>query len=298
MIEVRHLRYFCAVAQARNFTRAAENLHMAQPPLSRQIQQLEAALGVGLFERRRPVTLTEAGRFFHDQALQILDRLEQITATTQRIGQADRGVFTIGFVGSILYGMLPALVRRLRQERPDLDVRLSELTTLQQVEALKEGRIDIGFGRIVLNDPLVRRVVLRDEPLVVALWRGHPLAGGEGPIPLAALADQSLIVFPKSPRPSFADQILALLTAKGVKAPDVHEVRELQTALGLVAAQVGVCLAPASARALRPDDLIYRLIADPEATSPIIMSHRLNDTSPVIAVVKRLIVEIEEPRVS
>ena len=298
MIEVRQLRYFCAVAQARNFTRAAENLHMAQPPLSRQIQQLEAALGVRLFERRRPVTLTEAGRFFHDQALQILDRLEQITAMTQRIGQADRGVFTIGFVGSILYGMLPALVRRLRQERPDLDVRLSELITLQQVEALKEGRIDIGFGRIILNDPLVRRVVLRDEPLVVALWRDHPLASGEDPIALTALADQSLIVFPKSPRPSFADQILALLAAKGIKPPEVHEVRELQTALGLVAAQVGVCLVPASTRALRPDDLVYRRVADPEATSPIIMSHRLNDTSPVIAAVKRLIVEIEEPQVS
>ncbi|HCK7343194.1 LysR family transcriptional regulator, partial [Pseudomonas aeruginosa] len=173
-MELRHLRYFQALARTLNFTRAAEQLHIAQPPLSRQIQQLEEMLGVALLERGRPLRLTEAGRFFHEQSATLLDQLESICDSTRRIGQGQRQWFGIGFVPSALYGVLPELIRHLRGD-PELELGLLEMTTLQQVEALKSGRIDIGFGRIRIDDPAIRQSVLSEEPLVAALPAGHPL---------------------------------------------------------------------------------------------------------------------------
>ncbi|MBF2996819.1 LysR family transcriptional regulator, partial [Pseudomonas aeruginosa] len=175
-MELRHLRYFQALARTLNFTRAAEQLHIAQPPLSRQIQQLEEMLGVALLERGRPLRLTEAGRFFHEQSATLLDQLESICDSTRRIGQGQRQWFGIGFVPSALYGVLPELIRHLRGD-PELELGLLEMTTLQQVEALKSGRIDIGFGRIRIDDPAIRQSVLSEEPLVAALPAGHPLLG-------------------------------------------------------------------------------------------------------------------------
>ncbi|HUH90195.1 MAG TPA: LysR family transcriptional regulator, partial [Lysobacter sp.] len=155
-MELRQLRYFVAVAQTRNFTRAAEQLHIAQPPLSRQIQQLEDELGVQLLLRNsRPLRLTDAGRVFREQALQILARVEQMKAATQRTGRNERSVLAIGFVASTLYSGMPLLVRRLRQQRPELDIQLLEMMSMDQIEALKTGRIDIGFGRVRAIDPAV-----------------------------------------------------------------------------------------------------------------------------------------------
>lgn len=291
-MELRQLRYFAAVAQTRNFTRAAEQLHIAQPPLSRQIKQLEDELGVQLLMRNsRPLRLTDAGRVFHEQALQILARVEQMTTATRRIGRNERSVLAIGFVASTLYSGMPQLVRRLRQQRPELDIQLLEMMSMDQIEALKAGRIDIGFGRIRAIDPAVQRVVMRDEQLVVALPPTSPLAGDTTPLPLAALTGETLIVYPKEPRPSFADQVLSLFADQGLRPLEIQEVRELQTALGLVAADMGACIIPSSVRILRTD-LCYRDLADDHATSPIIMSYRANDHSRDIDLVKQLIGEM------
>lgn len=291
-MELRQLRYFAAVAQTRNFTRAAEQLHIAQPPLSRQIKQLEDELGVQLLMRNsRPLRLTDAGRVFHEQALQILARVEQMTTATRRIGRNERSVLAIGFVASTLYSGMPQLVRRLRQQRPELDIQLLEMMSMDQIEALKTGRIDIGFGRIRAIDPAVQRVVMRDEQLVVALPPTSPLAGDTTPLPLAALTGETLIVYPKEPRPSFADQVLSLFADQGLRPLEIQEVRELQTALGLVAADMGACIIPSSVRILRTD-LCYRDLADDHATSPIIMSYRANDHSRDIDLVKQLIGEM------
>lgn len=291
-MDLRQLRYFVAVARERNFTRAAETLHIAQPPLSRQIQLLEEELGVLLISRNsRPLRLTEAGRLFREQALQILGRVEQMKAATQRVGKNERSVFTIGFVASTLYGGLPMLVRKLREHAPELDIRLLEMMSLQQIEALKAGRIDVGFGRVRSNDAAVERIVLREERLLLAIPPGTPLDVSTDPVPIADLAGAHLIVYPKEPRPSFADQVLTLLHDHGVRPAEVQEVRELQTAVGLVAAESGVCVIPAAARSLRTD-LHYRLIDDERATSPIILSHRVNDASRYVELVKQLLREI------
>jgi DNA-binding transcriptional LysR family regulator len=292
-LELRQLRYFVAVARERNFTRAAKALRVAQPPLSRQIQQLEEELGVTLIERgSRPVRLTDGGRLLHEQAVQVLERVEEMKAITQRVHEVERPRFRIGFVPSTLYGRLPELIRRYRAARPGVELILLELTTLEQMAALKEGRIDVGYGRIPFDDPAIERTLLRNERLCAALPAAHALLARGEPLRLADLAAEPLIVYPKAPRPSYADQVLNLFRERGLKPPAVYEVRELQTALGLVAAEVGACLVPASVERLRRDGVAYRPLDEKEAVSPIIMSTRNGDKSPEIAFILKLIREM------
>ena len=289
-MQLRHLQYFVAVAQERSFTRAAARLRVAQPPLSRQVQQLEQELGITLIARgTRPAVLTEEGRVLYEQAVQVLDRVEEMRATMRRMREARRDVFGIGFVGSTLYGRLPDIIRAFRAVRPGVELILLELTSLEQVAALKEGRIDVGFGRIPFDDPDVTRQLLRNERLVAALPSNHKLLDRPGPVPLAALCADPLIAYPKSPRPSYADQVLALLRGRGLKPAALLEVRELQTALGLVAAEAGFSLVPASVERLRRDNVSYRALDEEGAISPIFMSHRRTDASPDIRLVTELI---------
>lgn len=291
-MDLRQLRYFVVVARERNFTRAADMLHIAQPPLSRQIQLLEEELGVTLLTRKsRPVRLTEAGRLFYEQAMQVLGRVEQMREATRRVGLNQQSVLSIGFVASTLYGGLPTLVRKLRQHAPNLDIQLLELMSMQQIQALKEGRIDVGFGRVRHADPNVVSIVLREERLVAAIPQETPLAADLSPLPLKALVSQRLIVYPKEPRPSFADQVLSLLHEHDVRPTEVQEVREIQTALGLVAAAAGICVIPSSARQMR-NDVHYRLLEGKHVTSPVILNHRANDNGHYIDLIKQLIQEM------
>lgn len=291
-MELRHLRYFVAVAQERNFTRAAERLHIAQPPLSRQIQQLEEELGLLLFEREsRPLKTTEAGRLFLEQAVQVLERVDTVRMMMHRLKEAGKPRFVIGFAASTIYAALPNLIRRFRATAPEVELSLVEMVSYEQIAALKEGRIDVGFGRIRLEDPAVRRDVLRNEPLVVALPAQHALASAEGPLCLAELAHEPLIIYPREPRPSYADQVISLFRDRGLEPNIVHEARELQTAIGLVAAEIGCAIVPVSVARLKRDDIIYRDLDDPAAASPIIMSRRAGDTSPMLAVMSHVIVE-------
>lgn len=296
-MDLRQLRYFVAVARERNFTRAADTLHIAQPPLSRQIQLLEEELGVTLLIRKsRPVRLTEAGRLFYEQAMQVLGRVEQMREATRRVGLNQQSVLSIGFVASTLYSGLPTLVRKLRQHEPDLDIQLLELMSMQQIGALKEGRIDVGFGRVRHTDPNVVSIVLYEERLVAAIPQDTPLAAESSPLPVNALVSQRLIVYPKEPRPGFADHVLSLLHEHDVRPSEVQEVREIQTALGLVAAAAGVCVIPSSARQMR-NDVHYRLLEGERATSPVILNHRANDNGHYIELIKQLIEEMyaEDP---
>ncbi|MBH1986657.1 MAG: LysR family transcriptional regulator [Burkholderiales bacterium] len=291
-MDLRHLKYFVAVADEQNFTRAAEKLHISQPPLSRQIQDLEAELGLPLFERgSRPLRLTEAGRFFYGHATRMLEQAAQAIRTTRRIAQIDRRL-VIGFVSSTMYGALPQLVRLFRAARPQTELALLEMSTVEQLEALKTGRIDVGYGRIRLDDPAIKREVLREERLVVAIPQGHDLSFSDGAVSLVEVARYDNLVYPRTPRPGYADQVLSLFRDQGLEPANVHEVHEMQTALGLVASGMGVCVVPASVHRLRPDEVVYRPIEEPQAVSPIIMSTRLHDRSEDLVLLRNLIDEI------
>ncbi|MBD9454272.1 MULTISPECIES: LysR family transcriptional regulator [unclassified Rhizobium] len=292
-MDLRQLRYFVTVARERNFSRAAELLHIAQPPLSRQIQQLEDELGVVLVDRsQRPIALTEAGRFLYEQATHILLRTEHIIEQTRKIGSSKRERFVIGCVGSTLYGGIPDLVRRMRHLWPDLDIEIREMMSTEQVSALKERRIDLGFGRVRFNDREVERLTLREERLVVALPKHHPLSASEEPIDLASLAHETVILYPSVPRPSFADEVMSLFAELGIAHSQIEEVREIQTALGMVAAGAGVCIIPSASQRQRPDDVSYRTIRDEKATSPVIMSYRYDEPNSKVEQIKNLIREM------
>jgi DNA-binding transcriptional LysR family regulator len=279
-MELRHLRYFVAVAEERNFTRAAERLHIAQPPLSRQMQQLEETLGVELIEKgSRPLRLTEAGQFFLAHAKPLLDQVRDLKTMTQRVGKLER-TLSVGFVASTLYGLLPDIIRRYCERHPEVDVTLHEMTTVEQLKALKEGRIDVGFGRLKSEDASIRRILLREERMIVALSPGHRLAEREGGVRLMELVNEPLLVYPKAPRPSFADQVLAAFNEANLTPDHVTEVRELQIAMGLVAAGQGISIVPESVQGMQHRNVMYRKLEDKHAYSPILFSVRHMDRSP------------------
>lgn len=282
-LELRHLRYFVALATAQNFTRAAEALHIAQPPLSRQMQQLEDELGVVLINRSaRPLALTRAGTFFFEHAVQVLARVDELAQATRRLGAGQRRWIGIGFVPSMLYGDLPGVIHDYMAAHPDLEVVLSELTSVQQVEALQAGRIDIGFGRVAIDTEGLRHTLLEEEPLVAALPAAHRLARSRH-VSLRQLSEQTVVLYPAQPRPSFADHVSAQFRVHGCPLVRVYETNGLQTAVGLVAAGIGVSLVPRSVQRLKRDDVVYRPLADSGVVSQMLMSTRSGDPSADLA---------------
>jgi LysR family transcriptional regulator, benzoate and cis,cis-muconate-responsive activator of ben and cat genes len=292
MMHLQRFRYFAMVVAEGSFSRAAEKLHMSQPPLSRQIQQLEDEIGAQLLHRGRPLTLTEAGRYFYEQIRQVLNRVDDVRSMTRKIARGSVKQFSIGFVASTLYESLPELIRRFRLIVSDVEVALLEMTTIEQMAALKDGRIDVGFGRLRFDDPAITRIVMREEPIAAALPEGHR-AAGRTPLKLRDLADEPLIIYPSAPRPSYADQVLAFYRDNGMEPQIAFEVRELQTALGLVAAAAGICLVPHSVRKLGRSDIVFVDLDEPTLTSPVIMSFRTNDASLPLSNLRSLVSEFD-----
>ncbi|WGY48466.1 LysR family transcriptional regulator [Vibrio sp. ABG19] len=271
-MELRHLRYFVVVAEEGNLTRAAEKLFITQPPLTRQIKQLEEEIGATLFIRKaRGLELTDAGSFFLEQAKQLLDKMDTTIEDTQRIARHRKSLFSIGFVPSVFYGQLPLMVRRLRQNK-NLEIVLHELKTQEQVEALKSGKIDIGFGRVNISDPDVEQELLFNEPLIAAVPVGHPLT--DHPPSLQELAAYPMVAFPAGPGPKFADIIQHLFHNRGMQLRVSQQVNDLQTALSLVASDMGFTLVPDQVRKLNREGVSYVNCDDPNLTIPVIASRR------------------------
>jgi DNA-binding transcriptional LysR family regulator len=288
-MELRHLKYFDAVARTLSFSKAAEELHIAQPPLSRQIQQLEEEIGVQLIDRSsRPIQLTNAGQFFHEQTIQIMAKMRELKSATKRIGQAERKWIGIGFVPSILYGFLPKLLRDFGLENPNLDVSISELTSVQQAEALITGRIDIGFGRLAIPDESLDNHILLEEKLVAAIPTPSALAEQEI-VSLSQLMEETLVLYPVSPRPSFADQVLRQFSVRGYTVSKLYETNGLQTAIGLVAAGMGVTVVPESVQRFSRPEIAYRPIRESGLTTPLVMTTRRNDNSAHLIAFKEMI---------
>ena len=289
-MNLRQLRYFTSVVRAGSFSKAASRLNMAQQPLSRQIHHLEEELEVKLFEPGcRPLCLTDHGRFVYERALDVLDRAESIRTLARRAGSIESGQLRIGFVGSVLYGPLPDMVRRFRAAYPGLCIDMVELPSIEQVSALKEGRIDVGFGRLNVDDAIVVREILVEEPLVAALPIGHTLLHSLGPLPLKELRSQTLILYPTGLPLSYADEVLSFLEQRGVVGNMTRETRDVQTALGMVAAGVGISLVPAAVSRSPRENVVYRTLEDPAAISPVVMFRRGDDNSHGVAALLPLV---------
>lgn len=281
-MELRHLRYYVAVAEELHFGRAAERLHIAQPPLSQQIKQLEAELGVQLLRRStRHVEPTPAGVRFLERAREILAGVDDATAEARLVADGRVGRVAIGFTGSATYELLPTLSRTLQAELPgvELDLR-GELLTPGQEERLLDGRLDVGFLRPPVRSEEIAVWTLRREPLVAVVPESSPLAEATS-LRLADLAAESFVAYPSQHRSVVHDAVLAACRAAGF-TPRSTEVAETSTLVSFVAAGLGVAVVPASVQHLRITGATYRPLSGPVPTVELAVATRRGDESPVV----------------
>jgi DNA-binding transcriptional LysR family regulator len=258
-MELRQLRYFVAVAEELHFRRAAERLHISQPPLSQQIRALEDELGFALLVRtRRRVELTPPGEAFLRDARALLGELEGAVATARRIDAGQSGRLRINFVGSALFSIVPGTVERFRRSRPAVELELRERPTADQLRAVRTGLADVGLVRPPIEDDgeLTVRTVLR-ERTVAALPAAHALAKLTR-VPLRRLAAEPLVLFPRDQAPGFHDLLIDALAGVGSPPRVIQYAPEMLTIIGLVAAGTGVSLVPASVQRLALDGVAYR----------------------------------------
>ena len=265
MIETRLLQQFVAVAEELHFNRAAERLHMAQPPLSQAIRKLESAVGAPLFVRtHRSVALTPAGAAFLVTARTALSALEEGVAQTRRVAQGIEGHLTLTFINIAPYTPLLRALRGFRNACPGVAFTMVEATTQEQVIALEQGRADIGFMRTPgTSAPHLRMATVSSERIYVALPAGHRLEAAPT-IELASLKDDAFVASPRTLGKGFHDQLISLCQAAGFVPNIVQHGRQMQTLIALVAAGFGVALLPASLATTAREDVVFRpLQADP-----------------------------------
>jgi DNA-binding transcriptional LysR family regulator len=282
-VELRHVRYFVAVAEEHSFTRAAQRLSIAQSPLSQQIRKLERELGVDLFLRTtRSVQLTHAGTIFYERARYLLASSEAAAEATRKAAVGELGQLSLGFTGSATYELLPALVRAFHARNPDVSLELhSEMLTPAQVEALEQHRIDVGVLRPPVNARGVVIEVLREEPLVVLLPVRHPLAGSRS-VSLAALRDETFVGYPSKPLSTLHSVMLTACRQAGFTPRIGQEVAETATLVALVAAGLGVGLVPASVQQLRIRGAVYVPMASPPVSVQLALAYRAGQVSPLV----------------
>jgi len=281
-MELRQLRYFVAVAEELHFRRAAARLHMSQPPLSQQIQQLETEMGCRLLTRsRRRVELTPAGAAFLSDARAVLAELDGAVATARRIDAGQTGRLRINFVGSALVSIVPDVVQRFRAAHPLVEVDLHERSTVDQLRSVKSGAADVGLIRPPLepDSELNVEIVLR-ERTVAALPADHPLAALKRN-PLRRLAAEPLVLFPRDQAPGFHDLLISSLAGTGVTPRVAQYAPEMLTIIGLVAAGIGVSLVPASVERLALGGVAYRPVGGAPAAELAAIT-RADDASPLV----------------
>ncbi len=283
LLDLRRLYYFVIVAEELHFSHAAERLHMAQPPLSYQIQQLERDLGVQLFVRtRHSVQLTEAGRVLLDQARHVFGQVEQTVRLVQRVGHGEVGLLTLGFVPSASNSILPSLLQVFCQYFPDVQLFLKEMNPDQVVHGLEDQLIDVGFLYLPLeNSTLNTRPVLH-EALLAVLPVTHPLAT-HLEISLQALADEFFIIPPRyNTLPGLFSHIMEACRQAGFVPKIAQETWLMQTIIGLVAANIGVALVPASVQNLHRAGVVYKSLRDVSAQVEMGVIWRQNEKPPVL----------------
>ncbi|WP_348654797.1 LysR family transcriptional regulator [uncultured Psychrobacter sp.] len=308
-MDLKQLKAFIAIAELRSFSAAAKVTGISQPSLSRLLKQLETDMNVALVDRyHRPLQLTTAGLFFYDKIDALLTELDAITHMTQRLSAPSKGL-NIGFVPSVLYGLLPEVIATFKQQNADTEVNLKDISSYQQIEALKSGEIDVGFGRFAHQDPWIQQILLRHERYLVALPKAHPLAEVKEQR-LLDLANSRLILYHQTHLPglintdsiaadmststqdkrtkqtlkpeaasvtdSVTEPLLYLFAQHGITPLRTSKVSDLQVALGLVAAGEGVTLVPASLQVMRTKQISYQRLIHENVTSPIYL-HTLKD---------------------
>ncbi|MBB4230406.1 LysR family transcriptional regulator [Rhizobium mongolense] len=282
-MELRHIRYFLAVAEEGNFTRAAGKLGIGQPPLSQQIRDLEAEIGAALFHRvPHGAELTAAGEAFFGEAKASLASAEKAKLAAQRANRGETGKLALGFTASSAFNpVVSATIRRFRAQWPEVRLSLTEMNTLALMEKLNRGELDATFMRPSLDDPPgVRLKRLDDEPMVVALPANHPLAKYER-LSLALLSNEPFILFPRLVGLSLFDDVVLACRKAGFELTVAQEAPQISSVVNLVAAELGVSIVPASIAQIRLDGVAYRPIDGPPAVARLALAVLKTQRSPV-----------------
>jgi DNA-binding transcriptional LysR family regulator len=283
-MDLKQLRYFLAVAEERNFTRAAERLHMAQPPLTRQIQALEEDIGAPLFVRTaRGVTLTEAGNALLAEVPNLLSLTQRAKERALLASEGQSGRLDIGIFGSGVLDVIPRILARFHAQRPEVRIVLHSLNKGEQVQALRERRISVGFNRLVQPDvDLMVEEVLR-ESMTVALPAHHPLAKQEA-VTIPDLSGYPLILYPRLPIAGLAQQVMQAFNREKSVLRVEQEVEDVLTAIALVAGGFGACVTTASTASLRLPGVVYRpLVSKHLFEIELSCLYRQSDESPVLS---------------
>ncbi|MDR7143634.1 LysR family transcriptional regulator [Rhizobium sp. BE258] len=282
-MELRHIRYFLAVAEERNFTRAAAKLGIGQPPLSQQIRDLEAEVGAALFHRvPHGAELTAAGEAFLGEAKASLAAAEKAKLAAQRANRGETGRLALGFTASSAFNtVVSATIRRFRAQWPEVRLSLTEMNTLALMEKLQRGELDATFMRPSLDDPPgVRLKRLADEPMVIALPARHPLAK-RAALPLSLLANEPFILFPRLVGLSLFDDVVLACRKAGFELEVAQEAPQISSVVNLVAAELGVSIVPESIAQIRLDGVAYRPIEGPPAVARLALAVLKTQRSPV-----------------
>jgi DNA-binding transcriptional LysR family regulator len=262
MIDLRHLRYFQAVAQELHFGRAAARLHIAQPALSRQIQQLEEQLGTPLLRRtQRRVELLPAGQVFLERSTLVLEQVERAVVDARRTAAGEFGRLSVGFIHSSTYGLLPSIVERFRHLYPGIELELHEMPIAEQHVALTRGVINIGLLRLQPAPAEIELLSVMEEPFLVAVAHAHRLAG-QLAVELAELAGEPMVLFPHHGSPLFHARIMAMCERAGFTPRVAQQATQIHTVVGLVGAGIGLAIVPGTARNLQPRGVRFLEILD------------------------------------
>lgn len=257
-MELRHLRYFIAVAEELHFGRAAERLQISQPPLSLQIKQLETNLGVLLFRRtRQRVELTTAGKSFLKNSYNIIKLIEKACEESKSVDRGESGQLILAFTGAIGFELLPTILRTYQDKYPDVNIILKQLTTSDQIEAFHKNEIDVGLVVMpVLNESL-NIELLHEEPFIVVLPRTHHLAQDRDTINIASLVNEKFIMTPRKSGEGYYDSIISLCHSAGFSPKKTQEADELHTAVSFVASGMGIAILPSSIQFVKNEDIAY-----------------------------------------
>ncbi len=272
------------MAEELHFTRAADKLHVAQPALSQQIRQLEDELGVKLLSRtNRRVALTAAGEAFRSRARIAMEQVERATADAVQTGRGETGSLSIGFVSSAVWGALPALLRRFREEVPLAEVQLRELEPAEQLQSLREGHLDLGMMHASIDEPELSSAVIARDRLIVALPKGHPAATGAA-IELRSLANETLLVPKRHGTAGFHELVVEACRTAGFRPARMQATRLLQTAVGLVAGGIGIALVPEVFQDnLQVRGVVYRPLTGETPIAELVAVWRTDNDAPLLA---------------
>lgn len=283
-MELRHLRYFLAVAEELNFTRAARRLHIAQPPLTQQIKALEVELGIALIDRSAyRIRLTPAGRAFAAEVTRILGDVRNAVLIAKRAARSSTGQVRVGFTESASFNpLVTSAFRSFRSVFADIEVSLEERQSTELAAALREGRIDVAFVRPPLKstDGLTLHL-LQEEDMVAVVPSGHALAQRKS-INLRELQHEAFILYPRAVRPGLADAVVAACERAGFKPRVEQYAPQLAATINLVAASLGVSVVPQSMQALRPSALAYVPLRGRPVRAQLSLAHRVRELDPAV----------------